>query len=225
MMEGASFFSGMGRTPRVLDAGIPLSRYVPLDLSVDNRELAVVNITDPAACEAYVAQVLQENNGTVAYGGYLERRNLYRDKTQFGDGAGPARNIHLGVDFWCTAGTLVLAPLDGAVHSFQNNGGKGDYGPTLILEHRYAGTSFFTLYGHLATASLEGLFVGKPFRAGEPLGALGTAKENGNYAPHLHFQLIWDMGDLRGDYPGVASQADLHFHRKNCPDPNLLLKL
>ena len=48
---------------------------------------------------------------------------------------------------------------------------------------------------------------------------------NGDYAPHLHFQIIKNIADYEGDYPGVSSKNDLDFYSANCPDPNLVLKL
>jgi hypothetical protein len=42
----------------------------------------------------------------------------------------------------------------------------GDYGPTIILEHRLDSIPFFTLYGHLSRPSLEGLEPGLAFAAG-----------------------------------------------------------
>jgi murein DD-endopeptidase MepM/ murein hydrolase activator NlpD len=155
----------------------------------------------------------------------LEKRNLYADKKGFNSNKETQRNIHLGVDYWCAAGTKVLTPIQGKVHSFKDNAIVGDYGPTIILEHNLAGERFYTLYGHLSRASLDSLYIGKTFTAGTVLGYLGTADINVNYAPHLHFQVIRDVQGNIGDYPGVCSQDNLAFYQENCPDPNLLLKI
>ena len=84
--------------------------------------------------------------------------------------------------------------------------------------------SFHTLYGHLSRASLENLSVGKSIKAGEKFAELGSAEVNGDWPPHLHFQIVADMQGKEGDYPGVAAKADLDFYKQNCPNPNLLLK-
>ena len=68
------------------------------------------------------------------------------------------------------------------------------------------------------------LKVGQTFNRGESIATLGDASVNGDYPPHLHFQIIKDMQGLKGDYPGVCSRLDLNFYLSNCPDPNLLLK-
>lgn len=208
----------------ILDSKIPFSDYVPIDLSKDNKELASIDITDHTACQGYITSVLNTSNGQVAYGGYLEHRNLYAKHQNFSNTDTPVRDIHLGVDFWCVAGTKVITPLDGAIHSFQDNKTKGDYGPTLILKHQVKNQFFYTLYGHLSLSSLDGLFEGKKFKKGSILGYLGTPDINVNYAPHLHFQVIYNLEGSIGDYPGVCAIHRLSYYKQNCPNPNLLLK-
>ena len=206
----------------ILDPAIPWSDYRKIDLSTANRALDAVDLTNPAACETYINGFLRKNSGIVAYGGYLEPRNLYSDKPAFTDGKNP-RNIHLGVDFWAKAGTIVVTPTDGTVHSLKNNSTSGDYGPTVILQHQLDNTCYYTLYGHLSLETLEYLQVGRVLKAGERVGTLGTPDINVNYAPHLHFQVIWDIGDYQGDYPGVCSADELDYYQNNCPDPCFLL--
>ena len=67
--------------------------------------------------------------------------------------------------------------------------------------------------------------IGKIISSGSKIGNIGSSKVNGDYPPHLHFQIISDIGDYWGDYPGVCSIEDLNFYKLNCPDPNLILKL
>ena len=47
--------------------------------------------------------------------------------------------------------------------------------------------------------------MGEKIRKGEVFAALGDASVNGDYAPHLHLQIICDIGEHQGDYPGVSS--------------------
>ena len=135
------------------------------------------------------------------------------------------RNIHLGIDFWCGVNTPVVSVMKGKIHSFNNNTALGDYGPTIILKHEIEGFVFYTLYGHLSLASLEGLIVGAKIEAGEVIGYLGSSLVNGNYAPHLHFQIIKEIGESFGDFKGVTSLKNKEEDFLNCPDPNLLLKI
>lgn len=207
-----------------LDTSISLYAFCALDLSVFNADLDSIDITKPETCQQYIDDVLKKMNSNVAFGGYLEKRKLYSDKSSFSN-EGSLRNIHLGIDFWTAAGTMVVTPLKGKIHSFQNNKTIGDYGPTIILQHEIDGLIFHTLYGHLSIESIENINVGQEFEKGDTLATLGTADINVNYAPHLHFQIIIDMEGMKGDYPGVCSEDKLEFYGQNCPNPNLLLKI
>ena len=209
----------------VIDKNIDYNSYHPLDLSITNVALNKVSLSKPNEYEDYISNYLLENKATVAYGGYNEQRDLYKRSTVFKDDQTEERNIHIGLDLWIRAGTAVLAALDGKVHSYQNNDSLGNYGPTIILEHQVENQTFYTLCGHLSLESISKIKVGQQFKKGETIATLGDASVNGDYAPHLHFQIISDMQTNEGDYPGVCSKSDLDFYLNNCPDPNLLLKI
>lgn len=210
---------------KVIDDVIDSSKYLPLDLSSTNTELVESKPESAADFERFITDYLKRNNAEVAYGGYIEGRSLYRRSSIFRNDSIQERNIHIGLDLWTKEGTSVLAPLDGKVHSFKNNVGLGDYGPTIILEHEIENEIFYTLYGHLSLESIENLTVGAIFTKGEQIASLGNSSINGDYAPHVHFQIIRNLGDYWGDYPGVCNTNDLNFYIENCPDPNLLLKI
>lgn len=210
----------------LLDQKLLQDEYVALDLSVSNEELLRVDVSSSTALGAYVDIKLKQAKGLVGYGGYNERRNIYSRSVYFNqDNAINQRNIHLGIDLWCAAGTPVLAAHQGKIHSFKDNLNYGDYGPCIILEHQVEEYHFYTLYGHLSKASLESIHEDEPIEKGQRIGDLGTAMENGDYAPHLHFQVIMDMEGFRGDYPGVCNLMTLPHYLNNCPDPNSLLKI
>ncbi|OCB73895.1 peptidase M23 [Flavobacterium piscis] len=210
---------------KVIDSSIHLSKYIPLDLSVTNHELMEMKPENASEFETFISNYLEKNNAEVAFGGYIEGRTLYKRSTIFKNDSIPERNIHIGLDLWTKADTAVLAPLSGKVHSFKNNIGLGDYGPTIILEHIIENEKFYTLYGHLSLESIENLSVGTFFNKGQKIATLGNSSVNGDYAPHVHFQIINDIEEYNGDYPGVCNTNDLNFYIENCPDPNLLLKI
>jgi len=202
--------------------------YISIDLSVNNIELAhhLHKSSTSENWEIYMTSFLESNSKKVAYGGYLEHRFLYERSNHFTKVSSEnKRNIHLGIDLWCPAGTGVLAPLNGVVHSFANNTNHGDYGPTIILKHTVEQTIFYSLYGHLSVDSITHITLNQPISKGEEFAVLGTSSVNGDYAPHLHFQLIHDIQSNLGDYPGVSSSKKLPFYQKNCPDPNLILNI
>tara|TARA_R110002073_G_scaffold72537_1_gene177648 strand:- start:677770 stop:678468 length:699 start_codon:yes stop_codon:yes gene_type:complete len=210
----------------VIDDAISLTKYISIDFSIENEELNIIDVSSSKALGMYVDTYLEKHKCQAAYGGYLEKRNIYSRSEYFkNDTLEDERNIHLGIDLWCKEKTKVLAVLNGEIHSFQNNTNVGDYGPTIILKHTVRGVEFYSLYGHLSLDSIKHINVGDSLRQGAVIGTLGTAKVNGDYPPHLHFQLIKDLQYNFGDYPGVSSKKTLDFYAKNCPDPNLLLKL
>lgn len=195
--------------------------YIPLDLSIDSTEVSVEEQKNPEEMHLNLRSFLQDK-GTVAYGGYLEKRALYERSYHFGTGD-QRRNIHIGTDFWCEKGSVISCPFDGIVHSFKNNDNYGDYGPTIILKHFERNTAFYALYGHLSIESIKNLKVGSVFSKGDDLAKIGGYEENGNYAPHLHFQVMLDLGDHMGDYPGVISHEELDYYSSNCLDPEIIL--
>lgn len=216
-----AFFSALPEA-RVLEIG---SKYARLDLSETSTEHNGVEVSNSEVFSKYVDGVIADLDVDYLWGGYLERRAIYKRSPVFRDSQTPERTIHLGIDLWCDSGTPVLAALEGEVHSFQNNDSMGDYGPTIVLKHQFAGQVFHTLYGHLSVNSLQGLWKGKQVKAGEKIGELGDRTVNGDYPPHLHFQIILDMQGKEGDYPGVSSEEELPDLSANCPNPNLLLRL
>lgn len=176
---------------------------------------------DDAALDAAVFERIAQAGAIAGVGGYLENRSVYAATELFqGD---TERCIHIGVDVFMPAGTPIYAPLDGIVHSFANRRVAGDYGPVIILEHRLDEMTFHSLYGHLAEDSLAGLEEGAAIARGVQLATIGPRPINGDWTPHLHFQLVRDMQGLRGDYPGVVRADELPFYRINCPDPMSLL--
>ena len=210
---------------KVIDSSIDYKDYLALDLSASHTDHLDLNLTDALIFEEFVENHLSNNKAKVAFGGYLETRNLYRRSEVFKNEITDERNIHIGLDLWIKAETSVLAALDGKVHSFQNNTSLGDYGPTIILEHEIENIKFYTLYGHLSLYSLNGKAIGQIVKKGNQIATLGAPPINGDYAPHLHFQIIKDLQEKSGDYPGVCSENEIAFYTSNCPDPNILLKI
>ncbi|GAK91530.1 M23/M37 peptidase [Nonlabens ulvanivorans] len=175
-------------------------------------------MSDIAVFEKYLAEKRDEHQSYVAHGGYLEQRALYRKNIRFQSGI--TRDVHMGIDLWAPAGTSVHAVMDGVIHSFKLNDDAGNYGPTIILEHDWNGQKIYSLYGHLSISDMAGWEVGFRFRESEKIATLGTPQENGGYSPHLHFQIMTDMRDYRGDFPGVAAQEELSSYENVILDPN-----
>jgi len=199
-----------------------------LDLTSNNKSLTRDLVSDTTRFSRYIDEFRKRSSARYLIGGYNEHRMMYSRSELFSnssDGIAEPRCIHLGIDIWGEAGTPVYAPLGGTVHSFAFNDRFGDYGATIILGHQLEGTAFFTLYGHLSLADLSLLAEGQYIAGGTPIAHLGVPDENGHWPPHLHFQLIVDVGMHKGDYPGVCRVSDREKYLLNSPDPSLLVNL
>tara|TARA_B110000003_G_scaffold48695_1_gene47284 strand:+ start:2597 stop:3277 length:681 start_codon:yes stop_codon:yes gene_type:complete len=226
-MDFRIFLEKLSRLPiKIIAPSVDFSSYTPIDLTDNNKELDEFDIECSASWSKYLQNFLKSRHKSIAFGGYLERRSLYKRSKHFNKTDSLiGRNIHLGIDLWCEIDTPVLAVFDGLIHSFSDNTNFGDYGPTIVLKHCIKDVVFYSLYGHLSRLSIKSLIKNTQITKGQVIGNVGSSDINGDYAPHLHFQIIKDIQDYLGDYPGVSSEIDLPFYIENCPDPNLILKL
>ena len=164
-------------------------------------------------------------DGRIALGRYGEPRLIYTAPCFF-SGDHPAtdrRTVHLGIDVFLPAGTVVHAPLDGTVHSVDVCSENLGYGGVLVLRHETdCQLPFYSLYGHLAHEVVTRHAVGDDVRSGDEIALLGSQTENGGWAPHIHVQL--GLFELPGpSWPGVADPDEWHVWRYLCPDPSALL--
>jgi peptidoglycan LD-endopeptidase LytH len=218
----AYFKANPGIIGKVVDFDVPTDRLYHFDLTANNTELDNDTFADTGKFSLWITEKLQTNNCRYGIGGYMENRTIYARSTHFNTDGEP-RRLHLGVDIWGKERTNVFSPLEGKIHSFNDNNNFGDYGPTIILEHNLDGIKLYTLYGHLSRKSLEGLSIGLAVHKNRKIAALGEMEENGHWPPHLHFQLIFDMEGKYGDYPGVCRFSEKDRYFKNIPDPQLIL--
>ena len=209
LKQHAGEFSWLFKHPLILNNGHPIY--------LGNK---IGQLSDTKDQENFILSEVRKNQKLFAYGGYLENREFYLNTDLFS--TNPKRTIHLGMDIWCAPGTPVYLPYDAHIHSFKDNDHNGDYGPTIITRQTIQKQSFFFLFGHLTRNRIVNLSVGTKLLKGNKLAELGDYSENGNWPPHLHFQIIKDIGNYEGDYPGVASNHDLEYYSANCPDPKTI---
>ena len=218
----------------VVDFNPATDKLLRLDFTETNTALSEDIITYTKHFAWYINKKLEGYKYGI--GGYNENRILYKRSSHFasvgskvhssgGDLGEAARSIHLGIDIWAAAETKVYAPLGSVVHSFAFNNNFGDYGATIILQHQLDSIVFYTLYGHVSLKDLAALQQGKYISRGEVIAHFGEANENGDWPPHLHFQIIEDMELKQGDYPGVCSIKEREKYLRNCPDADLILNM
>jgi len=207
---------------KVVDIDLQRDKLYPLDLTISNTDLTAELVVDTTAFGEYVNGRITANKCRYAIGGYMEHRTIYNRSKLFSN-EGESRRLHLGVDIWGPAGTPIYAPIAGTVHSFADNNNFGDYGPTIILQHQLDGFTLYSLYGHLSRTSIKKLSVGNEIKKDQQIAILGSADENGSWPPHLHFQLVLNIGEAKGDYPGVGYYSRKDDYLQNIPDPELVL--
>jgi 4-aminobutyrate aminotransferase-like enzyme/Ser/Thr protein kinase RdoA (MazF antagonist) len=219
-MEGVAVRPALGRVPEP-------EELMVLDLSVGSPLLTGRDTDDTRAFSRRVFGAMDEAGARVGVGRYDEPRGFYLTEAFDAPGAEmpERRTVHLGVDLFVEAGTDVCAPLPGRVMSVRDNAQRLDYGPTVILEHDGPDGPFWTLYGHLERASVRDLEAGTVVPAGSVIARVGPYPENGDWPPHLHFQILTDLLDRDGEFPGVAVPRERSVWCSLCPDPNLLLRL
>ena len=214
--------SRRGSYQSVIPFNLAAGGMVVFDFTEGSVDFAQIDINDVAGFSERLFARVSEAELPVGIGRYNEDRVLYRHSPLF-DGESENRSVHLGIDLFVMDGTEVMTPLAAHVHSVADNTGLGNYGPTVILEHELDGIRFWTLYGHLGRHSVVRLEMGQTLGAGEEFAVVGDHPENGNWPPHLHFQIMADLKGHSGDFPGVAAPSERESWLEICPDPNLIL--
>ncbi len=208
---------------KIIPFRIEKSDYHLFDFTEGNEILQAIDLNKQEEFSGYIFDSIRTNNKEYGIGKYNEDRIIYKRSQMFSDDE--PRSVHLGIDIWADAGTPIYCPLDGVIHSFANNRKHGDYGPTIILEHELEHKKFHTLYGHLSKESIKNLSVGQSVDSGNLFAHFGNYNENVHWPPHLHFQIIENMQNYKGDFPGVCKPSEKEFFLANCPNPNLILNI
>ena len=174
------------------------------------------------------ARVGEEFGEGLWLGYYNEPRLIYAEPG-FRKGpwkASDRRTVHLAVDVFAPAGTVLHAPMSGRVEAVENRDAHLDYGGVVILHHETPeGDPFYTLYGHLDPEVCDRLKPGDPVAQGAAFARLGDASQNGGWAAHVHFQLALTTDGMQHDWPGVGDPDEMELWHAVCPNPAALLNL
>lgn len=207
---------------------LPLDTHIQLvaavNLSEYGADLPAGIAEDLPLFVDHMNKLRDQKGARYLVGGYGELRHFYARSELFDTTTEP-RRLHLGTDIWGVAGTPVYAFSGGMVHSVGYNHQFGDYGATLILLHQLEGMSFYTLYGHISKRDIQIVSPGQYLVHGQTIAHFGKPEENGQWPPHLHFQIITDLGGREGDFPGVCRYSEQAAWLDNCPDPDLILQM
>jgi murein DD-endopeptidase MepM/ murein hydrolase activator NlpD len=87
----------------------------------------------------------------------------------------------------------VRAAADGKVVHISQGAGASNYGRYVVVEHRWDGCPYYTLYAHLASISVE---TGRSLRQGEVLGIMGfTGTGVDRERAHVHFEVCMMLSE------------------------------
>jgi len=207
---------------------VHLNKIRLIDLSVSSKWIGhKEEYSDVDLFQYRMIKLRAQHSDKIIAGGYLEPRSVYASSSynKIGNCGKESRTIHLGIDLWLPAQTPVHALFDGEVIMAVNNAGDREYGGLIVLKHALKDFVFYSLYGHLSVESTLKRKVGESLKKGHTIAYLGNYPENGNWASHLHFQIMLTMLNFKKDFPGVAYHNQIGVWKSLCPDPNLLFKL
>ncbi len=208
---------------RVLKPSLAKPKVLALDLTAAGPDAGAWTTLDAAGAERLIEERVAQAGADFAIGLYAEDRIIYKGDAYETPTAGQRRTIHLGIDVFAPAHEPVHAPFAGAVAFIHDDAVEFGFGPTVLLEHRTEeGDIFWTLYGHLSRQSVARLAVGQAVAGGEAFCSLGEASENGNWSPHLHFQIVTDHLGLGARMHGVGVGDQWQVWRAISPDPSVV---
>ena len=152
------------------------------------------------------------------YGGWMEDRSFNLKGTYLE----PSKFLHLGLDIFAPAGTLVAIDKDARLIQVYNDTPEEDgWGTRLLFCLSGQEEEIHLLYGHLSPNVLVKAHYPVPLLT--PIGYLGTREENGGWSPHIHVQAI--AGDITEflENPslldGYGELGDIENLSKRFPDP------
>lgn len=157
-------------------------KWVEINMNEESRKTNF-EMSDAEVCTKWLESLHKEKGADYSYGGFLEdRTHIWRNHP---NNSG-ASLIHLGVDYNVSAGTKVCLPADGKVfHIMKDPTNRRGWGGRIIFE---LSNGTYLIYGHLKQDFIVGL--GQECKKGEVVGIIGESKENGNWFPHLHVQIM-----------------------------------
>ncbi len=184
-------------------------------------------LLNPHTAETVLQQGHRDLGLAWSYGGWQEdRRDLHRDTYLNPD----KRWIHIGLDVNAGAGTPIRALASGTiVHVGDDSPLIGGWGGHIVQIICFRGQPYALIYAHLGGIRC---CVGNIAKKGDEIARIGTPAENGNWAPHVHLQLLQlpDLANSARDWKKVLDELDGYVRKEDaskwarlCPDPTPLI--
>lgn len=168
----------------------PNDRSRPYGPAVPNSPAAATNtrVAGPGAANSPATAVNPAANQPEAAGALAPIRRTWplpQGTFHVSDPFGARGGTHLGVDLAAPDGTPIFAVADGTVVAAGPASGFGNW--IVIDSTDVNGRPFSAVYGHEWSSGVR-VQVGQRVRAGQQIGAVGSAGESSG--PHLHFEIV-----------------------------------
>ncbi len=175
----------------------------------------------PEQAEALWREIAAKDGVDLGIGPWREDRPVYSSEAfESVFMPGQRRSLHLGLDLFAPAGTIVRTPLDGEVVDLFATDLPLDYGHAVLLRHEpEPGVVFHSLWGHLAAQTVTERRRGERLRAGAAIGRMGAPAENGNWQPHVHIQLVTYDSPRAADVIGAGEAIYRDIWAELFPNP------
>ncbi|MEP7015955.1 MAG: M23 family metallopeptidase [Verrucomicrobiota bacterium] len=182
------------------------------NLSGESQALDLILPTDNDALfadlgPAFYQYIEREYKGEKSYPWEGGQYGFVRDPVETAAGLVYTR-FHEGIDIRCLQRDARGEPLDevraianGQVVHTNPIPGFSNYGRYIVIEHRWDGCSYFSLYGHLSAIAVQ---TGQEVRRGERIGTMGYTGAGLNQArAHLHLELNLMLSHKFDEWYGV----------------------
>ncbi|WP_119301315.1 aminotransferase class III-fold pyridoxal phosphate-dependent enzyme [Dongia deserti] len=174
----------------------------------------------PDEAERLWREIAEKDGIELGIGPWCEERPVYSsDSFRSVFAPDQRRSLHLGLDLFAPAGSNVRTPLDGTVVDLFETDLPLDYGHAVLLRHDADGLIFHSLWGHLSAQTVHDRQLGERLKAGDVIGQLGAPRENGNWQPHVHIQLITYEPARAADIIGAGEGGYRAVWEELFPDP------
>lgn len=162
-------------------------------------------LLDAVYCRRWISRLHRRYRASCSYGGWFEDRSiLWRGHYMEESGA-----IHLGVDLTVPTRSRCYSPTEGeVVERWFDPDQNGGWGGRVVIRIK---PKVYLILAHLGKIKVR---EGQQVHLGTLIGSVGMPKDNGNWFPHLHVQIV------RGSYKHVDGYGTFEpSTQRKFPDP------
>src|ERR1051325_8027714 len=183
-----------------------------LNLVLPTENDALFTVGGPA----FYQYIERDYKGEKSYPWEGGQYGFVRDPVETGAGI-VYRRFHEGIDIRCLHRDSRGEPLDevraiadGKVVYVNPVAGRSNYGKYIVIEHRWDGCSYYSLYGHLSSIAVQ---PGQAMHRGERIGVMGYTGAGLNQArAHVHLELNLMISRRFEDWYNAFYKTEPNYH-------------